>query len=1509
MYISLKRKLSAIITSFSIFLSILTPYQAIAKNQSAPELEITMESFLKLSQNLNNLDRKELAELDNMLNALNRGQLKDLPMEVIDPFNFVGQKVVDLANNEVYDIAVTNKHVPFFRIDTIEFGLEDGKLTIYGKNGNKNIVEHIFENLEVTSIFQDHENVYFITKDKKIYLLEKRFARQYAFRTSLPTITLYHAKSDTMITDKELNESTKITQIGRGIEIFSIDEVEKFATEQIDQNDVIIPQDEQKRPVIKTGQIVIYNEQKDGSRRVEGIFSNEAISGKVHKAMTFMAAKSAAATHAIYTETISETMRRYWNTDTVTENKGQSSFVIPEYHKFVIEEAKSFIDIRDKLNLYKTSIDLETAFQQKSHGLQVLIDGLYNKSGIESPKIDFEDETLNLEYFEEILKKATSTTLSSVESAFIDFQMIKEFKNYDREKFENLDASTKKVLYSNAKLALKKFKKNANAPYLPLEKLKVLLDAKDKDGARIGDLYKEYENKILGIQDNTSRQAVEGSALKYSRDSVIDMIDHAKVLQSKANNSSNEDISSLEWHNSQKIVFERAPETIKEIDLKIPTLKISEKPDVQKRRDFITEGLNAKNLNASVDLLLTEHLSGKSYGAYVEQDFFDKILNIDNLKRVTKITAIAVAASIAAHVGIVEIYQGSSVWFQTYINTFMNSDFHRIVTDAEYKWIQRAGVVTLLSLYPLIIFASASSVKLLDRVRVSADLAKMKAVGSFKVFAEWLSTKSHSALKKYKNLDVIQAMITFMAKIYALMIKLFPTYYDMIFGQHIMETMARGKSPLSFMSANHPLLSKEDYTKLRANGKAPKFGTFLSTNLPGNVLTDAIMGKGKSLSELKDLYDTNNASLAQKYVYKRKSNLNYKTHLLNDLEKEAKRVTILANGIASLLMATDFGDETEILKRVMEGRHSVEDMINQGLNKEIFKKFNYLAENIHSEILKQYKPGTIEFVKNEKGAIEFKEDLVMFFIEKGKKYTEDIKNNKFKWKKYKTFAKPGFSSLWKGIAGFGDEQFALLNSVVANKFVSNQTNIEWLLDHAMVAGITAYIGERANLEDAHLLAHTNEWTQMFSTLEHLNDAWMNCFIHALMAGPRNMLVYQNAKNPLPPEIKADRLTMNSGFSPKNDALLEFNKRPEKIGRSLGEWIYSALNFKMNNFGGYFNISVYNYFKTIQASMIFNLVFRYFFTEQTISEAFMAFALFWLSAYPSFAWPWVVVSRGNHMEEERVENSFSRVKAAVDSIYEAAKNDNIEDMDKAFSDLLIELEEGKNISQKDYLEEFKSALETKGLKTNKIDDLKINELMYKNNGELLKQLAIYIEAKKAGDKSLSDSTFETIDNIIASNGEFKTTQSVELRKEAIVKATDLVLKFPAKFNAQNPKTAWFSSFFLGAVLTTYLAISLQVDSFNVANLNFATLAERFVVLMAFMGGTFLGTSQWAYENIYYKSWETFYDKVLRPIRNKYKNVKDKVKSYRNQKATQKAEEKSNKEGSLFCQNKMLNKKAS
>lgn len=64
--------------------------------------------------------------------------------------------------------------------------------------------------------------------------------------------------------------------------------------------------------------------------------------------------------------------------------------------------------------------------------------------------------------------------------------------------------------------------------------MKVLLDAKDKDGARIGDLYKEYENKILGIQDNTSRQAVEGSALKYSRDSVIDMIDHAKVLQSKA---------------------------------------------------------------------------------------------------------------------------------------------------------------------------------------------------------------------------------------------------------------------------------------------------------------------------------------------------------------------------------------------------------------------------------------------------------------------------------------------------------------------------------------------------------------------------------------------------------------------------------------------------------------------------------------------------------------------------------------------------------------------------------------------------------------------------------------------------------------------------------------------------------------------------------------------------------------------------------------------------------------
>jgi hypothetical protein len=219
------------------------------------------------------------------------------------------------------------------------------------------------------------------------------------------------------------------------------------------------------------------------------------------------------------------------------------------------------------------------------------------------------------------------------------------------------------------------------------------------------------------------------------------------------------------------------------------------------------------------------------------------------------------------------------------------------------------------------------------------------------------------------------------------------------------------------------------------------------------------------------------------------------------------------------------------------------------------------------------------------------------------------------------------------LINLGRTEFTFLKSVYTNKYVSEQTEREFVSDHLLSVYQLALMGQRANLDDPGQLAASANGL-LWTTPQHWTDEGQNVYIHFFVSGARLALVAQAVK----PEEEQTYL-------PREDAFYEPNQKTrQKFLPGLKQWTKDVLHPEKGNIGGW----VMRYWKrqagTIQAYLIVGELMRTSLGNQTAEAALMGMAIAWFAQSWFFGWVWWPLQVGNR----QYENHFEEVNKELNS---------------------------------------------------------------------------------------------------------------------------------------------------------------------------------------------------------------------------------------------------------------------
>lgn len=1418
------KNITVFISTISILLSTLVPYQILSAQEKEPLINMTQ--LLELDDPSVFGDVTELKETNEIITALEKGQLQDIPREVLDPFMLLDQKVIDKKKENIYEIGTTDEHVPLFSYDDIEFKVEENKLAILGVSEEDVVVKQVFDGLEIFDIYEMPKNVYLIVKvkrtnTKKIIVLDKYFVRHFAFRSPLPMFTIYHFDKDTAIPEESINSNTKLAVIGRGTRPFSKNEVLKFIEDSPNKKKILFEEGQDKRPKIQSGQIVVYNSIESKERTVEGVLSNEVIAQKLHQGGLIFSLKAAMANNQVIEQSFFENYKKMWNVYGNRPNVGKYPKILKYYIDELLKKTNQFIEFKNQGELEKSSSQKELILEL----LKNYIDD-ENFSGI-----DLESDSFKISEIKNLIDSSPRPSLYRLDRGLVSYKTLELTEKYKPKGDEKIQKLIKKRAREYKNNIFEKYKVNTSIK----EELRILLgmdnrleENEDVNPNKVA--WDFFDDELNENTENEYKEKVKKIFSKINKKSIEDTIDQLKDNEEYGLNF--EFISGIGWKRTYEIVIRQAYKSLTNLQIAINSAKVADKHFLIEKRNLVLEQIRSGDFNISLFAYIEEYLKNKSLIAQKEKGFWDfSKINVGLIKKITKITLITVTIGTSLHIGTTELWTSFPDWIQNTLDLFADSKFHRIISDAEYRGALLSGSTLLMMLYPLVLIISAVSI---PSVRLINYISTKNAKEGKNSISQNLKIKTNKILSIYKDLDLVQKMITSMSRLYRYLIWFFPNWIDKASGQQAMEVMKAGFSPF----------------KTAIDEKSQKRVLLATNNILPSFLGEIIAGE-KNVEQLR------NGNIFQRYVQSSRDKYKKKMDLLKKVESKERKAVILVNYIASLVMTEKDPVTTDFLFRLHNQRMSAEEFFERNFDNDFSEKHRYISQELYREVLSKQDYDQIDLED---------QDNLKELIAIGKKYFEKTQSKKWKLYNYKSKLTPQTSKLWKILGSFSEDEFKFLGSVVANKFVSRQVNSEWLQDHVIVVYMTALFGKRADLEQPNVISHVFD-NIFFTTKEHFQDILLNFYVHCMKAGPRRMLISQSLESEKTYNNEFERRRLNSQSVPLNEEFLKFSNRRENAWAGLFKWTKALLNFKENNIGGYYQKEIYNLFRTMQASLISMVFFRLYFSEQVFSEAIMGSLFILIAAIRTYMWPWTALARGNEIEDQRVQKSFEKTEKALQKIYTASKNNNLSEMISAHNMLMKETLDGKKISQNDYLNEYESKIiEKTGMKISRKDFKKMKELMYSNNGELFKEMATYISGVENKNDKLATESIENIQNIL------KSKSSLNLSKDQIIQrinsSVDLIRKIPPKVNQANPRVQFFSTLLFGAMLTTLLAVSMFVDSFDKENLVFEKLYDEFYYLFIFAIFTFLLTSQWSYENYQYKIFGSLYDLFLRPTKKYY-----------------------------------------
>ncbi|MBP9680014.1 MAG: hypothetical protein KBD76_01305 [Bacteriovorax sp.] len=928
------------------------------------------------------------------------------------------------------------------------------------------------------------------------------------------------------------------------------------------------------------------------------------------------------------------------------------------------------------------------------------------------------------------------------------------------------------------------------------ERLKNFLHEPNNDKAPIEQLLEQLESAgakdIKPLQEEEQfdlylKERVRETLSTFNRDQLKNLIKRSKALS----RSGERDSYSVEsWLASYERITTQAPKEIAEIQERLLTEENS------------VEGLGLKSEQAALSKQLAEGDFRSHYQALLKADFTKSIYSKKNTTKWYKAIPYKKLAIFTAKISAVGLlaYQGVSFIdgqfldhaialkfhiFQNWINQIMI--FGQLGTHPAYVKPLILGTLSMLAIMPMAALFSQMSVFILHNWSVA--LGKISEGETYRArIAKVLSQNLGNTAQAFKDLDFKQRIVTFATRPYTFL--LLPLYVRVC-------DLLRQPTMLAFKAKVSPFrVIKADSDIGKAIGMSEGDKSFRQ-GFNNPFLSKEKLSKMRDL-QLKAIAESSNEALS------------------------ARNQAFL---LATLVISQERNIDPATLVALMKGDISYDQLTEIYNNEVLKKKWELVANSLYVDLLGLMKNSSVKIDNLDVATLDM-------YYKKGQSVANLIEANskiKIAARKLKNTFVLNLTSSGKALAEFSQENYQKLRKNVANKFVGNQTWSEFYQDHVIVSAMTSTIGERANLSNPpEVLAH-GEGHFLWTTPSHGTDMFSNTFAHLISAGPKRMLIYQQVRP------KAE-----TGYLPLENILIESKIVPEKLHLGVYRWFKEVLNLPKSNLGAIYSKLFVAQMTTFQVGLIMTVAFRHLLGGQPLEQAFIAWLFFLLNAVPVFGWPWEFLGVGNSLEEDRIAERVALLKNAQNNISKALREKDDQKLWRAYNDLsdLYAKTDGELKKEiKRVFSESKKFYEDIPKLESKIKDL------IENNPEkraLILGIVVDInEANKTRNQVLIKERVALLERMIH---EDMPVSSIEEKlklhlQENALKLADFSIQNPPMPLKANRAIAEFTTLILGACLTTYLSISLSVDSFNPAKLTGLELLKSAGTYLTFIAVTY------------------------------------------------------------------------
>lgn len=446
-----------------------------------------------------------------------------------------------------------------------------------------------------------------------------------------------------------------------------------------------------------------------------------------------------------------------------------------------------------------------------------------------------------------------------------------------------------------------------------------------------------------------------------------------------------------------------------------------------------------------------------------------------------------------------------------------------------------------------------------------------------------------------------------------------------------------------------------------------------------------------------------------------------------------------------------------------------------------------------------------------------------------------------------------------GLATFAVADNEFLKRNFANKVVSGLVSKEFTTDHMGVVGIPAVLGERADInKQGELSAINNPW-YLWTHPEHIQDVLNNMSLHFFQAGSQTALAIQGE-----PKVNETK------YGPMELIRYASMDRAEPFFESSYLWFKSIAESR--DAGEiFFKKMLSKRLVTAQGSMLLSVIFRVLVAKQSLGMALSGWYYFWIAGPLLYAWPWTLILLGMQGEEDRISENISRFNKEKMKLVNARR-------------LSSDAELRNKI--RGFLDFYKG--ETEFLYRGFVHTLLTHRGIYNHSLQRIK-------TQKEFNKYLSMSGFTKGD---ISSYERDLEEIIEKAdrsqlNELVERSLEYSVKHPAVYTNVHAAIGWLTVVGLGAVLTTVLAISVGVDSFNPETLHWSNLlwwtgvhtSFTFAVRAALRNRSLIDISKSFYRSVKYslrylnsfpgkqdRATRYYFDKVKENAKQKVENVK-------------------------------------